>query len=112
MSRATLRNATRRYQAQRFIHDYLKDHPCVDCGETDLRCLQFDHRDPSEKRAAVSKLAGQGLSVMEIRKEILKCDVRCANCHAKKTSDQRDYYKSDPEFGEEEKLLNLCETET
>ena len=62
---------------------YFATHPCVDCGERDIRCLQFDHRDRSTKTANVACLlrhAGPGRSSLA---EIEKCDVRCANCHSR-----------------------------
>ena len=66
---------------------YLEDHPCVDCAERDLRCLDFDHRDPSLKRASISRLCGYA-SWDVIAEEIAKCDVRCSNCHRKRTAEQ------------------------
>ena len=40
----------------------------------------------------VSKLV-HGYSSEKIKKEIEKCDVRCANCHIKKTIKQLKWYK-------------------
>ena len=68
------------------IAAYLADHPCVDCGERDIRCLEFDHRDRSTKKKAVALLLRDGASWDVIRAEIEKCDVRCANCHSRKTA--------------------------
>lgn len=67
------------------IGAYLLEHPCVDCGEGDLRVLDFDHRDGSEKLAEVMKLAKAAYSWERVAAEIAKCDVRCRNCHAKVT---------------------------
>lgn len=67
------------------IGDYLLNHPCVDCGEDDLRVLDFDHRDGAEKSAEVMKLAKAAYSWERVRAEIAKCDVRCRNCHARIT---------------------------
>lgn len=64
---------------------YLLDHPCVDCGEADVRVLDFDHREGCSKAAEVMRLAQNGYSVTSVMREIAKCDVRCRNCHAKVT---------------------------
>lgn len=67
--------------------EYLTSHPCVDCGETDVVVLDFDHRDPAQKKRDVSKIAGRS-PWPAVVKEIEKCDVRCANCHRRRTAEQ------------------------
>lgn len=64
---------------------YLLSNPCIDCGESDPRVLDFDHRDAAEKSAEVMRLAQDGYSLNRVMTEIAKCDVRCRNCHAKVT---------------------------
>jgi hypothetical protein len=71
---------------------YLSEHPCVDCGETDVRALEFDHRDASDKTVAVAILARSGYGLARVRREIEKCDVRCANCHRIRTHTQRAWW--------------------
>lgn len=78
--------------ARSYLLEYWKSHPCVDCGETDVRCLTFDHRNPKEKKANISVLVSKGAGLKKLASEIAKCDVRCANCHAKKTAVERMYY--------------------
>lgn len=76
---------------QQYVYDYLKEHPCVDCGESRVPCLQFDHIDPTLKSFNVStgfKVAG----LQKVIDEIAKCVVRCANCHAVKTAEQFGWY--------------------
>ena len=63
-----------------FIKEYLKKHPCVDCGYNNILGLQFDHVR-GEKKYDVMSLAHQGRSLEIIKEEIKKCEIRCANCH-------------------------------
>jgi hypothetical protein len=72
-----------------FMVDYLKEHPCVDCGEKDPIVLEFDHR--SDKDCNVSTMGT--LSLDRVQEEIAKCDVRCANCHRRKTAKQLNWYE-------------------
>lgn len=64
---------------------YFATHPCVDCGETDPIVLQFDHVRGS-KVAEVARLLNDGRAWRWIETEIKKCDVRCANCHIRRTA--------------------------
>ena len=72
-----------------FMMNYLKAHPCIDCGETDPVVLEFDHR--GEKSYNVSEMHTYSLKRLE--EEVAKCDVRCANCHRRKTAKEFDWYK-------------------
>jgi 5-methylcytosine-specific restriction endonuclease McrA len=67
---------------------YLGQHPCVDCGEPDPIVLQFDHL--RDKKWNVSYMLGGGFRWAVIQAEIDKCQVRCANCHRRKTARDRD----------------------
>jgi hypothetical protein len=80
--------APERIRAKEYAYDYLKNHPCVDCGETDPVVLEFDHVR-GDKVEDVSVLVGQGKSLDVIRNEIEKCEVRCGNCHRRKTARER-----------------------
>ncbi len=71
---------------------YLLAHPCVDCGETDPIKLDFDHRDPAEKKGNVSELAMRKPWRL-VLVEVAKCDVRCANCHLRRTARQFNWRK-------------------
>ena len=55
---------------------------CIVCGYNRCeRALVFHHRDPSEKRFALSR-TGMTHTPAEIAAEVAKCDLLCANCHA------------------------------
>ena len=66
---------------------YLSAHPCVDCGEADLVVLEFDHLDPKDKIKPVGRLA-MTKRWATVRREIDKCEVRCVNCHRRRTAVQ------------------------
>jgi hypothetical protein len=72
---------------------YLSFHPCVDCGETDFVCLEFDHVC-GEKQGNIAEMFGD-YAWEKIEAEIAKCDVRCANCHRRKTAKQYGYWNQD-----------------
>ena len=74
-----------REQNRVLVREYLRTHACVDCGETDIVTLQFDHRDRSTKRTDVALLVVR-TSWSIVLAEIAKCDVRCANCHRRRTA--------------------------
>lgn len=85
------RATERKRMLMRLIREYLLAHPCVDCGDENPIILQFDHvRD--KKVAGIGEMVRRGLSWSKISDEIKKCDVRCANCHTKRTAISRGYY--------------------
>lgn len=65
---------------RRKLAEYLSCHPCVDCGEADMRMLDFDHVR-GKKSGEISRMMNIGCSWSTIKAEIAKCEVRCANCH-------------------------------
>src|SRR5208337_2844295 len=71
---------------------YLAEHPCIDCGETDVVVLDFDHVR-GEKLGDVATMVCQKFSWETISKEIEKCVVRCANDHRRKTARERSTYR-------------------
>lgn len=56
---------------------------CSQGGEKHPATLQFHHRDPQKKEFVLSAAVREGYSVERIKREIAKCTVLCANCHAK-----------------------------
>lgn len=77
---------------QRII-SYLQTHPCVDCGEPDPVVLDFDHVRGIKKNH-VSRMASMGNSWGTLETEIQKCEVRCANCHRRRTAKQLGHFRA------------------
>lgn len=93
-----IKNAARRKQRvlnelRHMLACYLREHPCIDCGESDIRCLDFDHVDPSTKVSDVSVMVMKVWSWDRIAAEIAKCVVRCANCHRRKEAERRGLWR-------------------
>lgn len=74
-----------RQAAASFVHQFLRQHPCAQCGEDDPVVLEFNHLDPASKSANISEMIGAGSSVRKLQSEITKCEVLCANCHQRHT---------------------------
>ena len=81
IERSAIHKKSHRETVRNYVLAYLKDHPCVDCGETDPIVLEFDHL--RDKVFNISEASKYGFD--RIKEEIDKCEVRCANCHRRKT---------------------------
>ena len=86
VEKAKKRNKVIFAENRALVIEYLRSNPCVDCGNSDIEVLQFDHRDREDKKAEVGSLLTYSANI--VLKEIEKCDVRCANCHTKRTRRQ------------------------
>lgn len=76
-----------RIRKKEAVYKYLRENSCVDCGEKDTAVLEFDHI--YGKSDNVSDLVRRRASLKRIFEEIKKCEVRCANCHRRKTDKER-----------------------
>jgi hypothetical protein len=91
MAQIKARRKRQREAAQAFIIEYLRRHPCVDCGESDIIVLEFDHlRDKAQN---VSYLVNTN-ELRRIKAEIEKCEVVCANCHRRRTAQRGRWYRT------------------
>lgn len=91
--RAKARSKNKHYKQKRqkenkdFLISYLKENPCIECGESDIIVLEFDHIESDKKFKNISVLR-KHYSLDALKKEIEKCQVLCANCHRRKTARQ------------------------
>jgi hypothetical protein len=74
-----------------WIYKYLAASSCLDCGLADTRVLEFDHVGP--KRGAVMAVAWNGYGTATLQTEIAQCEIRCANCHRRKTATRAGHYR-------------------
>jgi hypothetical protein len=87
------RGAKRRQRNYDYVNA-LKMAPCTDCKNTfPPICMDFDHvRGTKYKRpgmnttGGVASMCAQGLSLKNIKAEIAKCELVCANCHRIRTA--------------------------
>lgn len=76
-----------RQKRRDWIQKYKADHPCVNCGESDWRCLDF-HHSTGKKEHCIANMVGPRYSFKKIEEEVHKCIVLCANCHRKEHANQ------------------------
>lgn len=86
------RNARLLRRNQEYVIAHLEAHPCVDCGEGDIIVLEFDHVTEG-KLDEVTAMVNRAVSLETLAAEIKKCEVRCANCHRRKTSERGRHYR-------------------
>ncbi len=90
LEKAKKRNRIVWLKVRKTLWEYLLIHPCVDCGQKDPIVLEFDHL--RDKRKNISSLTNEA-SLEKTFEEINKCEVRCANCHRRKTALEQGWYK-------------------
>ena len=79
------REKNRRFAEKRrkWLVEYKKTLQCERCDESHPATLTFHHKDDSEKSFEISNAIAKGVSLKRLIAEIDKCEVLCANCHAK-----------------------------
>jgi hypothetical protein len=92
--RATLRRRALKTIMRKKMLEYLSDKSCVMCGENDIRTLEFDHLDPTQKSFSIARGLNNGPGWHAILLEIKKCRILCSNCHKKHTVSQQNWYKT------------------
>jgi hypothetical protein len=81
-----------RIKVRKLLLEYLSTKHCFDCGENDPVVLDFDHKNTKTKFKNVSMMLSGHYSWISVMKEIEKCDIRCANCHRRKTYKQFKFF--------------------
>jgi hypothetical protein len=76
-----------------WLGDYLRENPCVDCGNSDILVLEFDHIN-DDKDFSVSVMVRKKMPFAKVKDEVAKCEVRCVNCHRRITNKRRNELKN------------------
>ena len=73
----------RRYAIIAWFVELKSSLACARCPEAHRGCLQFHHADPTHKEVSIADAVRRGWKRERILAELDKCEVLCANCHAK-----------------------------
>ena len=68
---------------RKWLVEYKRALKCVRCEENHPATLIFHHKESFEKSFEIGNAIGLGVSLKKLKAEIEKCEVLCANCHAK-----------------------------
>ena len=101
IERAIARNALINTESKQKLYAYLSSHPCIDCGQTDIRTLEFDHVR-GNKSGSITTLLKHAVPWKMIEAEIAKCKVRCVNCHRIRTGERGGWWRHSLQKKEEE----------
>lgn len=63
------------------IANEVKSAGCIYCGETNVECLDFHHRDGEIKSFTIGKALQRSTPLKTLLRDIAKCDIVCPNCH-------------------------------
>ena len=77
------KRARQKHDSKQWLQDLKSNLKCNRCVEDHIACLQFHHKDPNQKEITITQAVASGWSKNRIRDEMAKCEVLCANCHAK-----------------------------
>jgi hypothetical protein len=90
---AAVCNHKKRTQLRISLWESLENPQCKDCGEKDQVVLEFDHKNPEEKSDSIAKMIANNRPLAIILIEVAKCDIRCANCHRRRTAIQYHWFE-------------------
>ena len=93
LKRAKRNNTRYAKENRKWICEYLLCHPCVDCGETNIIVLQFDHHEDNKFANVGNLICRNQVSQEKLHQEVMKCEVVCANRHILRTAQRAQTYR-------------------
>lgn len=83
------RNKKYRKVISEYVNKIKEDAACADCAKNyPYYVMDFDHLENEDKVGIVSYFSKTG-RIGALKKEILKCEVVCANCHRYRTHERQ-----------------------
>ena len=76
------RSKETRYKIRKYINNIKLTNGCCKCGYNKCPAALHFHHKNNDKEFSIANAAKFGFN--QIKKEINKCDILCANCHAEK----------------------------
>ena len=73
----------RKKEIKKWFEAYKNGLKCTFCGEDHPSTIDFHHRRKEEKKLWINIMVHEGYSLKNIKQEIEKCEILCANCHRK-----------------------------
>lgn len=74
----------RKKKMAQWLLEYKSEKSCQICRENTVICLDFHHRNASEKDRNLSDaVLNRGWGFKRLEEEIAKCVILCSNCHRK-----------------------------
>jgi hypothetical protein len=68
---------------RRWLTEYKKQLKCIRCGKSHPATLTFHHKKRARKNFNIGDALSVKAGLKRLLSEIRKCEVLCANCHAK-----------------------------
>lgn len=75
------RSKSTRIERVELVKQHKQQNPCVVCGEAEPACLDFHHKEASEKENSIAQMLNG--SLLKLLTEMAKCVILCSNCHRK-----------------------------
>lgn len=92
----TERTLQRRAELRAWVNDRKAKRGCADCGESDPTSLNLHHRGDADKEMEITEMVTHGYARENLRAEMEKCVVLCANCHRREHFEPPESYRDDP----------------
>lgn len=71
-----------RKEIMEWVKAYKRTHPCELCGQSHEAIITFHHTNRKDKAFGLDMTTVRSRSFGAVKREVLKCQVLCFNCHS------------------------------